>query len=73
MSIASLVLGLLWICGLGSILAVVLGIIGLRQTKERGQSGGGMAIAGIILGGVGIVTAIIWIAAVASSQPTYSY
>lgn len=74
MSIASLVLGLLWIYGLGSILAVVFGIVGLRQIKERGQSGGGMAIAGIILGGVfGILTLIIFVIAAAASGPTYSY
>jgi hypothetical protein len=59
MSIASLVLGIIWIYGLGSILALVFGYVALRQIKERNEGGRGMAIAGIVLGWVGIGGAIL--------------
>lgn len=54
MSIASLVLGILWILGIGSILALIFGYIGLRQIRQRSQNGRGIAIAGIVLGWVGV-------------------
>lgn len=77
MAIASLVLGILWIGGLGSVLAVIFGYLGKNQINASGgtESGRGLAIAGIVLGIVGIVGAIAWlllIVAVAStSTPTY--
>jgi Domain of unknown function (DUF4190) len=55
LAIAALVLGLLWVCGLGSILAVVFGFIALSQIKKSGQGGKGLAIAGLVLGFLGIV------------------
>ncbi|GIH11680.1 hypothetical protein Rhe02_97470 [Rhizocola hellebori] len=39
--------------------AMVLGFLGLKQTRERGQSGRGMAIAGIATGGVGLLIGIV--------------
>ena len=35
--------------------ALVLGLVGLRQVSTRGEQGRGMAIAGIVLGGLGIM------------------
>jgi len=65
LAIASMVLGILWLYWIGSILALVFGYIARNQIRERGESGGGMATAGIVLGwigvgfiGVGIVVAI---------------
>lgn len=58
-AVASLVIGILWVGGLGSILALVLGIMGLKQVNRSGQSGKGLAIAGIVLGSLGILTAIV--------------
>ncbi len=46
-AVASLVLGLLG----GVLLSVIFGIIALSQIKKRGQSGRGMAIAGLALSG----------------------
>jgi Domain of unknown function (DUF4190) len=65
LAIASLVLGIVWVFGLGSILAVIFGFVGRKQIRQSGgrQSGGGMAIAGIILGFVGVVGLIFWIVA----------
>ncbi|WP_027342543.1 DUF4190 domain-containing protein [Hamadaea tsunoensis] len=48
---------------LAGVVAVVLGIIANKQISERGGQGKGMALAGIITGGVGILIAlalIIW-------------
>ena len=63
LAIASLVLGIVWVFGLGSILAVIFGFIGRKQIRQSGgrQSGGGMAVAGIVLGFVGVVGLILWI------------
>lgn len=66
MAIASLVLGLVWIYGVGSVLAVIFGLVARRQIKERNESGDGMAIAGIILGIIGIVGIILVIILIAA-------
>jgi hypothetical protein len=54
MAVASMVLGILWIYWIGSILALVFGYIARKQIRERGESGSGMAVAGIVLGWVGV-------------------
>ena len=53
-AIASLVLGILWIYWVGSVLALVFGYQAKRQIAERGEAGGGLATAGIILGWIGV-------------------
>jgi hypothetical protein len=54
LAIASMVLGIVWIYWIGSILALVFGYVARRQIRQRGESGDGMAIAGIVLGWVGV-------------------
>lgn len=56
MAIAAMVLGILWLYWIGSILALVFGYISRRQIDESNgtQGGRGMAIAGIVLGWVGV-------------------
>ncbi|SEL23335.1 protein of unknown function [Blastococcus sp. DSM 46786] len=54
MAIASMVLGILWLYWIGSILALVFGYVAKRQIQERGEAGGGMATAGIVLGWIGV-------------------
>jgi len=63
MAVASLVLGILWICGLGSILALIFGLVAKNQIKASGgqQQGDGMATAGIILGAIGVAFLILGI------------
>ncbi len=65
-AIASMVLGIVWIYWIGSILAVVFGHISLRQIKQSNgaQTGRGMAIAGLVLGYVGVATLLVLIAIV---------
>jgi hypothetical protein len=48
------VLGIVWVYWVGSILAVVFGHIALSQIHQRGQRGRGMAIAGLVLGYIGL-------------------
>ncbi len=57
LAIAALILSIVWIGGLGSLLAVVLGIVALTQiAKARGSLGGkGVSIAAVVIGGLGIV------------------
>ena len=54
LAIASLVasgIGILpFICGLGSIIGIVLGVVALNQIKTSGEGGRGLAIAGIAVG-----------------------
>ncbi|UUU32825.1 DUF4190 domain-containing protein [Streptomyces sp. CA-210063] len=61
MAVASMVLGILWIYWIGSILALVFGYVARKQIRERDESGGGMATAGIVLGwvGVGVLTLLV--------------
>ncbi|TFV54438.1 DUF4190 domain-containing protein [Geodermatophilus sp. DF01-2] len=54
LAIASMVLGILWLYWIGSILALVFGYVAKKQIRERGETGGGMATAGIVLGWVGV-------------------
>lgn len=72
MAIASLVLGIVWIYWIGSILALVFGYVALRQIRDANgwQQGRGMAIAGIVLGwiGVGTLTLLIVLAIAASDE-----
>lgn len=64
LAIASLVLSIIWLGGLGAILAVIFAIIALRQiAASRGRvKGRGLSIAGLIIGIIGIIgAAITWI------------
>jgi len=67
-AITSLVLGLLWIGGIGALLAIVFGALGLRRIKESAGaiSGRGLAVAGVILGCVGVLASAIAIVVVAA-------
>jgi len=57
-SIAALIAGiagLTLVPGLGALLAIVFGILGLHHNREHGQSSRGMAIAGTVLGALGLL------------------
>jgi Domain of unknown function (DUF4190) len=71
LAIASMVLGIVWIFWLGSILAVIFGHVALSQIKRSmgALTGRGMAIAGLVLGYLGIVTLVGFIAAAAIIGP----
>lgn len=71
MAVASLVLGICWLGGLGSLLAVIFGHVSRHDAKTAGMQPPGMATAGLVLGYAGlavIVILVIVIAAVAASH-----
>jgi predicted acyltransferase len=55
------------LCCVGSIIGVVLGVIALNQIKQNQEGGQGLAIAGIVVGGVGLLLGLIFWAAFAGS------
>ena len=70
MAIASMVLGILWLYWIGSILALVFGYVAKKQIRERGEAGGGMATAGIVLGWIGVGLFAIVLVGLAASVST---
>ncbi len=58
LAIASLFLGIIWLFGLGSVLAIALGYLGLKQIEASAgrESGRAIAIAGIVIGIVGLAS-----------------
>jgi hypothetical protein len=68
LAVASLVAGILsWVlCPLlGAVLAVIFGHVARGQIKQRGEGGGGMAIAGLVMGyanlGLTVLGIVVWI------------
>ena len=72
MAVASLVLGILWLYWVGSILALVFGYVAKGQIDASGgtQGGRGLAVAGIVLGwvGVGVLAVLLVVLAVGSAS-----
>ncbi|GAA4836337.1 hypothetical protein GCM10023221_11830 [Luteimicrobium xylanilyticum] len=62
LAIASFVLSLVWLWGVGSVVALVLGLVALRQIKRTGQRGRGFAIAGVAIAGATIVLLVLAVA-----------
>lgn len=63
MAIGSLVASVIgvvpFLCGIGSIIGIVLGIIALNQIKTSGEGGRGLAIAGIAIGAVTFLISVV--------------
>lgn len=55
-----------------SLLAVILGHIALNQIKNTGEGGRGLAIAGLVIGYLGIVSGLIFGIVVIASLAMYS-
>ena len=75
-AIAALVLGIVWMYGIGSILALIFGYKAKGEIDRSGgqQTGRGMAIAGIVLGWVGVggaILTILLITVATTSNTTY--
>lgn len=72
LAIASLVLGILWLYGIGAILALVFGYMAKTQIDQSGgtQSGRGMAVAGIVLGWVGMGGLLLLLILIAANTPS---
>ena len=61
LAVASMILGILWVCWIGSVLAVIFGHVALSQIKksQETQQGRGFAVTGLILGYLGVATLIL--------------
>jgi hypothetical protein len=73
MAIASLVLSILWLFGIGSVAAVIFGHRSRGKAKRGGRFTSGLATAGVVIGYIGIAGAVLSIALIAtaaSSLPT---
>ncbi len=53
-AVTSFVLSLVWLYGVGAILAIIFGHISLNHIRKRGERGRGLALAGLIIGYVGL-------------------
>jgi hypothetical protein len=82
MAIGSLVASIVGVplffaCFTGAVAAIagiVLGIVALNQIKQSGDQGRGLAIAGIVIGGVVLALNLLFmILALASHSYSYSY
>lgn len=56
LAITSLVAGILWVFWAGSLVALVTGYLARRPIKAGERSGHGIAVAGIVLGWIGVAT-----------------
>ncbi len=56
-----MILGAMWFYGVGSILALIFGLIAKRQIRERSERGGALATAGVVLGIIGTVGMILFV------------
>lgn len=50
-----------WLGALIALVGLILSIIGRRQALSRGERGAGFALAGIILGAVGVVIGVVYL------------
>ena len=71
LAIASLVLGIVWVFWIGSILAVVFGHVALSQIKRSmgALSGRGLAVAGLVLGYLGVAMLALFIVVAIAVDP----
>ncbi len=73
LAVASLVCGIgqVFFWFLAAIPAVVLGHMARRQIRQTGEDGAGMALAGLILGWVGIVLSVLFVLGIAALAVAY--
>ncbi len=69
LAFASLVCGIIWVFGIGSVCAVILGHLALRRLRRTGQAGRALAVVGLVLGYAGVViTFVLWLGGGVSVQ-----
>lgn len=75
LAVVSLVLSIIWLGGLGAVLAVVLGFLarGAIKKSQGTQTGEGLALVGIIIGFIGILgAALLWGAVIVGGSAIHS-
>jgi hypothetical protein len=60
-------------CGLSSVAGLILGIMGMRETRRTGQDGFGLALAGTIIGALVIVGWVLYWLVVVSLATSLEY
>ncbi len=57
LAVISLISSMFWLCWIGSVVGIICGIIARKQIKESNgsQTGSGLALAGLIIGAIGVV------------------
>jgi hypothetical protein len=73
MAIWSLILSIVWLGGLGSLAAIVLGAAARRRITATGERGAGLAAAGIIIGVLTLLFAIAYWIFLATHMGGYSH
>jgi len=70
LAIAALIAGILWFTWIGAVLAVIFGHVARRQIgQSKGwQRGGGMALAGVVLGYSGLAVLLFTVLALATGR-----
>jgi hypothetical protein len=71
MAIWSLILSILWLGGLGALAGIALGISARRRIASTGERGAGLATAGIVIGVVSLIIAIVYWVVVAVHMGGY--
>ena len=71
-AVASLVLGLGWVYGITSILAIIFAVLAKREIRDSNGwvTGGGMATAGLVLGIIGVVGVVVLLIVVLAIEPS---
>jgi hypothetical protein len=59
LAFVSLICGIVWALGIGSVLAVIFGHLALYRLRRTGRPGRRMAIVGLLLGYAGIVATFV--------------
>lgn len=62
-AVVSLIAGLLWLGGIGSLVALVVGFSSVKECREQDKAGDGMAVAGVLLGTLGLIATVLLIVA----------
>ena len=66
-AVVSLIFGILWIFYIGSVVAVVCGHVARKQIRRTGEAGDGAALAGLILGYLGLAVFAFWMILLAAA------
>lgn len=73
LAVAAMIVGILWLYWIGSVLALVFGYVARAQIKRSGEAGNGMALAGIVLGWIGVgIFVLLVIGLAADTVPIYN-
>jgi Domain of unknown function (DUF4190) len=62
-AVVSLVFGILWLWGIWSLIALVVGIAGVRECRDNDMAGDTAAVFGVILGVLGLAATVLLVIA----------